>query len=44
MIDAGIMKPIELFKTRTWADEDMIADLQTLDESLQKNIAVLRWI
>lgn len=41
MIDAGIMKPIELFKTRTWADEDMIADLQTLDESLQKNIAVL---
>jgi len=38
MIDAGIVKPLELLKNRAWGDEDMIADLEGLNEALQKII------
>jgi hypothetical protein len=42
MIDAGIVKPLEILKNRAWADEDMIADLEVLDEALQKIITHMR--
>jgi len=41
MIDSGIMKPLETLKNRNWADEDIIEDINTIEEKLQKNIAAL---
>jgi len=41
MIDLGIMKPLETLKNRSWADEDMIDDIQSLNDALQSNIAAL---
>jgi len=41
MLDAGIMKPLELLANKNWGDEDIINDLKTLREALEKNIVEL---
>jgi len=41
MIDAGIMRPLDNFSARNWGDEDIVADLQVLRETLQKNLVAL---
>jgi len=41
MLDGGIMKPIELLTNKNWGDEDIISDLKTLKDDLEKNIVEL---
>eukprot|EP00027_Filamoeba_sp_ATCC50430_P009043 CAMPEP_0168558436 /NCGR_PEP_ID=MMETSP0413-20121227/9973_1 /TAXON_ID=136452 /ORGANISM="Filamoeba nolandi, Strain NC-AS-23-1" /LENGTH=467 /DNA_ID=CAMNT_0008589565 /DNA_START=92 /DNA_END=1495 /DNA_ORIENTATION=- len=41
MIMYGITKPLESLSAKNWGDEDIVADLQTLKEKLEKNIALL---
>jgi len=41
MIDAGLAKPIDSFKQRTWGDEDIVEDLAVLYDALQKGLARL---
>ncbi len=38
------MKPIELLTNKNWGDEDIVNDLKTLKEALEKNIAELRYL
>jgi len=38
MIDAGLLKPLENLKNKSWADDDVIEDLDILNETLQKNL------
>lgn len=43
MITYGIVKPLENLLLKSWGDEDIIADLETLRDKLEKNIALLRY-
>jgi len=41
MITYGIARPLDSLSAKNWADEDIVTDLQTIKDSLQKNIALL---
>jgi V-type H+-transporting ATPase subunit H len=41
MITYGIVKPLELATAKNWADEELKADLEVLNQRLEKNIALL---
>eukprot|EP01113_Clastostelium_recurvatum_P038042 TRINITY_DN562_c0_g1_i2.p2 TRINITY_DN562_c0_g1~~TRINITY_DN562_c0_g1_i2.p2 ORF type:complete len:220 (+),score=78.70 TRINITY_DN562_c0_g1_i2:823-1482(+) len=41
MIDAGLMRMLNILSNKKWGDEDIIDDLKTLNESLAKNIVVM---
>jgi len=41
MIDHGIMRPLDNFSAKVWGDEDLVADLQVLRDTLQKNLVAL---
>jgi len=41
MIDADVMKPLENLTNRNWGDEDMKADLEALNDTLQQHVVVL---
>jgi len=44
MIESGLIKIIDTLYAKKWGDEDIVADLEALKESLQKNLARLRFI
>lgn len=41
MIDADVMKPLENLTNKNWGDEDIKADLEVLNETLQKHVVIL---
>jgi len=41
MINAGLLKPIDSLSHKNWADEDIVNDLKTVNEALQRNLAEL---
>jgi len=41
MLDAGIMKPLEILVNKKWGDDDISNDLETLKIALEKNIVLL---
>lgn len=41
MLDAGVIKPLELLANRNWGDEDIVNDIKSLRENLEKNIVEL---